>query len=359
MHITVTPLAISKDKKQAERFTTCTAMLRRQYDASELTFMPIEYLDDPNNIVSIWSNIQAADIVVVLISEEFLVALDALTDMQSGNNLIRDEVVAKRDDPQFRVIPVILRACSWDESGSIFKGRGATPRYGSIAENGSPDKTWLEVSQTLRAAIEAARKQDQATPPPALTPKVTTKVAPSYCRRCGSPLLANSTYCRSCGTEASVKPAPRQPKQSGIASSSVLLVYSIKDKSVVTQCCIHLRASGIQMIDSHAISPGSTREDFVVRMRQASCAVFLVSADLISEMYSTEYWCIPAIVRQEIPDAILAKSYMVVVKACYYDALFLGVQPQVVLAQDRKPFGSSRYQDESWLSLAQLIQANI
>jgi hypothetical protein len=374
MHLTITTLVVSDDAKHAKKFWTHTNTLRRRYPSTELAMLPIEDLDDPNNTISIWSNVAAADIVVCLISEEFLTALDDLTDAQSGNNLIRDEIVAKRQDPQFRIIPVILNQCTWD-NGTVFARLQALPYRGTIKQMNT-DEAWCNVAQRIEDVMKSLYKQYQqgATQQPQAVlpqPKTTTSIAPSFCRKCGDPLPANATYC-TCGTTVTVKhsisvPTRSAPIQQVVSTptqatkQAFILVYSSKDKTIAEECLRQLKTWGIDIIDSLDIAPGSLlREAFKSKMQKAAGVIFLVSADLINDMWEDERLSVQTQARIQTPQTLLADSYMVIIRPCHYDNLFVGAQqPQVIFSVDGKPITSSKRKEESWFALGQQLQAQL
>lgn len=373
MHLTITTLAVSDDAKHIKKYWTHTSTLRRKYPSTELAMLPIEPLDDPNNIVSIWSNVQAADIVVCLISEEFLATLDDLTD-PAGNNLITDEIAAKRRDPQFKVIPVVLRQCSWDD-GTVFARLQALPRYKPVQQM-QVDDAWCEIVQGITGIMESLRKQYQqgtATQqqPQAISsqPKSTARIAPSFCRKCGDPLPTNASYC-SCGSAVAVSqsasafspPVQRvvsMPAQT--TTDAFILIYSSKDKAIAEECMKQLKAWGINMIDSLNITPGALlREVYKNQLQRAVGVVFLVSVDLINEMWGDERFSVQTQARMQTSQTMLADSYMVIIRPCYYDNLFVGgQQPQVIHSVDNKPITSSKRREESWFVLGQYLQAQL
>jgi hypothetical protein len=359
MHTTITTLAVSDDAKHSKKFWTHTASLRRRYPATELTMLPIEDLDDPNNSISIWSNIQAADIVVCLISEEFLAALDDLTDT-TGNNLIRDELLSKRNDPQFRIIPVILSTCTWD-TVPVFARLQALPR-GKTVKQMDPDTAWCEVASGIENVMKAMQKQYQQT----------------FCKRCGDPLPANATYCH-CGAARSSTQPPVQsftnayasstttrtitPQQSTMAlstSKSILLLYSRRDKDLAQECLKVLRASGLPVIDGQEFTPGCQwRDVHKKRVCQASAIIFLLSSDFIVEFQSNDQSNAVALTGMALSQTLLANSYAVVIRYCAYEYAFSGTQPQMVLSVDSKPISVSKRREESWFMLGQEIKAQL
>src|SRR6266571_356571 len=202
MHITLYPLAVSTDETAAKKFWTHSAMMRRAYPQSELTMLPIEYADDANNFTSIWANIDAADIVVVLLSGELLSALDDFVDQQTGINRILDALEAKREQKEYRLIPIRVRECSWNEDGSSFQKLVALPRSGApIAERSNQDSVWSEVIGEMRAVFKDVQAATllPVSVPQAATP--TTIITPAYCPRCSATINLNSRHCVSCGSQ--------------------------------------------------------------------------------------------------------------------------------------------------------------
>lgn len=367
MHTTITTLAVSDDAKHIKKFWTHTATLRRRYPNSELTMLPIEHLDDPNNSISIWSNVQAADIVICLISEEFLAALDDLTD-PANNNLIRDELLSKRHDPQFRLVPVILSNCSWD-SGTVFARLQSMPWRKTIKQMDA-DTAWCEVAQGVEQVMKSLQNLSQA---PAAQPqgvskaqtsKQTTQISPLFCRRCGDPLPANASYCQ-CGASVSstqqpvsafvsayVSQQPQVPISARPANKSILLVYSTQDKALAQEGIKILKSYGLPIVDSQDFPPGSQWRDVLRdRVRQASSVVFLLSSDFMAEYQSNDHYNVVALTRMALSSSLLASSYAVVIRYCAYDCAFTGVQPHIILSVDSKPIGASKKKEESWFAL--------
>lgn len=373
MHLTITTLAISDDAKHSKKFWTHTATLRRRYPATELAMLPIEDLDDPNNMISIWSNVQAADIVVCLISEEFLAALDDLT--TTGNNLIPDELLKKRSDPEFRLVPIILSNCSWDDE-TVFTKLQALPRRQTVKQM-QIDEAWVEVAQGIDAIMQSLQKQYQQAqvvqPQPTITvqpSKQTTHISLSFCRHCGDPLPANATYCR-CGatfsfTNAYTSPTttrtaiPQQPTFAQPAGSSILLMYSNRDKTIAQECLQALKTSGLSVIDGQNFVPGSQWRDVLKdRVHQASSVVFLLSSDFLAEYQSNDQYGVVSLTRMTVSPSLLASSYAIVIRYCAYDYAFSGPQPQLIFSVDGKPMSTSKRREESWFALGQQLQAQL
>lgn len=369
MHLTITTLAVSDNAKHSKKFWTHTSTLRRRYPSTELAMLPIEDLSDPNNSISIWSNAQAADIVICLISEEFLTALDDLTD-PVGNNLIRDELQAKRNDPQFRIIPVILSTCTWDTE-TVFARLRPLP-YRKTIKQMDLDEAWCEVASGIEDVMKAMQKQYQQTPQPPVVspqPKTTAHIASasSYCRKCGDPLPTSAIYC-TCGTAVTTKStsvsafsAPIQrvvsmPSQS--TKEAFILVYSSKDKVIAEECMKQLRTWGITITDSLNITAGALLRDvYKNQLQRAIGVIFLVSSDLINEMWGDERFSVQTQARMQTPQTMLANSYMVIIRPCYYENLFVGgQQPQIIHSVDNKPITSSKRREESWFTLGQQLQ---
>lgn len=380
MHTTITTLAVSDDAKHSKKFWTHMASLRRRYPSSELAMLPIEHLDDPNNSISIWSNVQAADIVVCLISEEFLVALDDLTD-PVGNNLIRDELLTKRNDPRFKLVPVILSTCSWD-SGTVFARLQSVPWRKTIKQMDA-DTAWCEVTQGVEAVMQSLLKLYQAPiaqAPSAVAPttaqpsKQTAQISPSFCRRCGDPLPANANYCQ-CGAGVSSTQQPvssfinaydlhptntmmsQQPQVSTSAqpaSTSILLVYSKQDKALAQEGMKILKSYGLPITDGQDFPAGCQWRDVLKkRVNQATTIVFLLSADMIGEYQSSDQSNVVALTRMAASPTLITNSYAVVIRYCAYDYAFPYIQPQIILSVDGKPISASKQREESWYALGQ------
>lgn len=114
------------------------------------------------------SEINSADIILLLLSADFLVA-DQLLDLTTI-------AMQRHKQGLSRVIPILLRPC--DYSGTPLASLQALPRDGkAITVVRDRDTVWVEVIQSLRLVIQDLRKflgaQDRRTepePPPRVTP---------------------------------------------------------------------------------------------------------------------------------------------------------------------------------------------
>lgn len=181
MHVTLTPIAVHTDRSYSERFEVhCSGLLRR-YGLQQLAIQPVQDALDSANTISIYADVQAADIVVALLSEDLLYALDMLTD-QLGNNLILSELEKKAQDTRYRVIPVILSPCSWDAPNSLFWRRQRLPREKeTVSKYKNRESAWREVMEGLRVVIEEM-------------------LSIPICPRCKQTAPLSRRYC-SCGTQ--------------------------------------------------------------------------------------------------------------------------------------------------------------
>jgi hypothetical protein len=169
-----------------------------------LTVLLTEMADDPNLAISVWDNTVAADIVIFLVTEELLAALDDLT---TGDQ-IKQEIARKRTDPESRVVVVVLEECSWNEVGSPFQRLLGIPRIPGTAVNkpiskfANKDEAWAAVSKEIRQVIEGLHAKAQAVPTShqgAVQPTTATLMA-GFCPRCSAPIIPGAAMCHACGS---------------------------------------------------------------------------------------------------------------------------------------------------------------
>lgn len=354
----MTVLADSRNAKIVERGRITLKGISRSFDPSELTIQGIEWLDDRNNMVSIWSDVQAADIVLAFISEELLDALDELTDMQSGNNLIAQELLAIRADKGRRLVPIVLADCTWNEDGSIFKGLVPLPRGRSLSAFASRDDAWMLIAGGIRAVIKDIRNPPTKTTT-APTANSTTVVAPSLCPKCDAVLAPNATICRACGTTFGQpqRVIPQQAPTFPPASSrnGVLVVSSRKDDYFAVECIKHMQNAGLNVIDANKIAPGNGRDrDLTEKVACTRVTVLLVSSDYLNESFNSN--SIPAKIVKQLPRT--KPIYAVIIRPCFYDGSLPDFSTEI-LSTDGKPIGSSRCAEESWMEVAKIVKQSI
>ena len=179
MPVKITQLGASEDSRYHKEFQKYATTWRRLYK-SRVELKPVNILD-PDTVIDAWANVQSADIVVLHISQNFVAALELLTDWQSGHNLVLDELTQQRQTKSSRIIPIILKPCTWLEI-EVLKDLQPLPNRECTVSTfpGSADGAWVAVTGSIREVILEYL---------------------SVCRRCGSSLADDALYCNDCGSE--------------------------------------------------------------------------------------------------------------------------------------------------------------
>jgi hypothetical protein len=108
---------------------------------------------------SIWQELERADVILLLVSPDFL-ASSYCYDVEMRRALERHDL------KQARVIPVILRHCDWH--AAPFGKLLATPRDGKPARSFPDlDEAFLQIVQAIRAAVNARGESQGGAPVPA------------------------------------------------------------------------------------------------------------------------------------------------------------------------------------------------
>jgi len=137
------------DEEHQMRLETSLAMLRRQGYISE-------WHDRRITAGTPWGaeidrNLEAADLIVLLVSPDFL-ASDYCYDIETKRALER------HDEGTARVIPIIVRRSDWHEAP--FARLQALPKDSKpVRAWADPDDAWQSVTDGIRGAVQEIRQQ--------------------------------------------------------------------------------------------------------------------------------------------------------------------------------------------------------
>src|SRR5260370_31074005 len=138
----------TKDEELREQLETHLSLLRRQNIIEEWHFRKIvagRNIDD-----DIDKNLDAADIILLLVSADFL-------DSEYCWNREMTRALERQHLGEVLVIPVIVRPCDW--SGAPFAKLEALPRDAKpITTWSNRDEAWTDVAKGLRASINEVIK---------------------------------------------------------------------------------------------------------------------------------------------------------------------------------------------------------
>ena len=133
-----------KDEDLRDELATHLALLKRSGKIH--TWYDREILPGGEWAAAIHDNLEAADIILLLVSPAFI-ASDFCWDVELKRAMERHEAGTAR------VIPIILRPCDW-QSAPFGKLQGL-PRNGRpVTEWSNRDQAYLDVARGLRAAID-------------------------------------------------------------------------------------------------------------------------------------------------------------------------------------------------------------
>jgi internalin A len=138
-----------KDETLRNELETHLKLLQRQGLIETWNDRQIEAGDEWRQKID--ENLERADIILLLISADFI-ASDYCYDKEMGRALER------HDQKEARVIPVILRDCSW--TSAPFGKLQALPKDGkAVTLWDNKDSAWRNVSEGIEKVADAMRKQ--------------------------------------------------------------------------------------------------------------------------------------------------------------------------------------------------------
>ncbi len=343
-------VAVSKNKNRVEELLAAASILSRQ---GLLEFFPVEYLDDPNNIMSLWSNVGSADMVLCLESAALLRTFEKYHNEQS--TLVEDALQNRKADGGL-IIPIVLTPCEWDQPGHVCHKLGALPQDRPISKYSDSDDAWHDVALGLRSIAEntALTSKNPTLPYQNSVARNTQVVSPPFCNRCGDRLDPGSVYCVSCGTQIVPKPARNR-------AIGVLFSYAPYDLALVQECRKFLEAPGIniRVFDEKDVISGSGLPGWVVsKLPQIDAVIYFTDADLIALSSTYNRVSILSQTFTDIPDTILEKSYKVILRPCM-DDYFLPIVPNTIMTLDGREFASSRNREASWKAFAKQLKNDL
>lgn len=348
MALRVVSVVVSTDHQLYEEFESHSSTMQRQ---GLIELHPVQYADDANNVLSLWSDIRSADIVLVFQSPKLLATLYRYE--KQGITQLVDALWERRNSGS-KPIPVNLRPCSWDDPGQVCHRLKSLPPQdkGYITEYRDRDGIWLQVIGGLRGIV-ANRKN------PVVPAKATQVVTPPQCGYCQALLDPDSLYCPDCGSK--VGQVQSQPRSRPIG---VLPIYAFADFAFAKEFRAFLEAPGIAMkvFDPAEVIAGGTLPGWVQRhLKEIDAVLYLCSSDLIA--YANRPPDPTSILSQglhDIPDTLLKKSYKIVLRPCVHDA-FLPKVPNTLFGAGGKVFSKLSVADreESYMMLAQRIKNDL
>lgn len=128
----ITTLAVSQDKTFVSEYWKFAILLRRTYK-QQLTMQSVFYIDE----CSIEdAHLQSADIVIILLSQNFLINLD---------ETIEEALQTKK------MIPIILKPCTWKD-GYVFS-RSLQVLDNPVSKYSDKDDAWFAITAQLERIV--------------------------------------------------------------------------------------------------------------------------------------------------------------------------------------------------------------
>lgn len=139
-------------RRRVEVFIVCDPKDKRFRDRLVKTLVGEAHFWDPSLVTAgeprdavTRRHLDAADLVVVLISADLVVNNDA-------KKLI-DQAGARRDGGRARIVPVLVRECNWEKAIPALDGVEALPPKGKCIRSPGKDELWKEVDDALRGIV--------------------------------------------------------------------------------------------------------------------------------------------------------------------------------------------------------------